>query len=92
VVKFFLVIATIADLALAALLVSVSGFLFGSGPESIHAGAMAAAGYAVIVITCLAAPVAGFVLNARGKPGVGLAAAWLPIAGALVTMMTPVPY
>lgn len=90
--KFFLVVAAIADLALGVLLVSVSGFMFGSGPESIHAGAMAAVGYAVIVITCLVAPVAGFVLNARGRSGIGLAAAWLPIAGALVTVMAPVPY
>jgi hypothetical protein len=92
VVKFFLVAATVADVALAALLVSVSGFMFGGGPESIHAGALAAAGYAIIVITCLVAPVAGFVLNARGKSGVGLAAAWLPVMGALVTVMAPVPY
>ena len=43
--KAFLVIATVADLALAELLIGVSGFMFGSGPESMHAGAGFAAVY-----------------------------------------------
>jgi hypothetical protein len=92
VVAFLLVVATIADLALAALLVAVSGFMFGGGPESMHAGSLASAGYVVAVIGCVAAPVAGFVLNRRGKSGVGLLAAVLPIAGALVASMVPAPY
>lgn len=91
-VKFFLTIATIADLALAALLIGVSGFWFGSGPESIRAGTLAAVGYVAIVLGCLLAPIAGFVLNARGKAGIGLTVAWLPIAGAVVAMIAPVPY
>ena len=91
-VKFFLVIATIVDLALAALLVGVSGFMFGGGPESIHAGAIAAAGYVAMVLGCLLAPIAGFALNARGKAGIGVTVACLPIAGALVATMAPVPY
>jgi len=87
-----LVIATIADLALAVLLVSVSGFLFGSGPESAHAGSFAAAGYIAAVVGCLVAPVAGFLLKRRGKPGAGVAAGWLPVAGALAAMTMPAPY
>ncbi len=87
-----LVVATIADLGLAALLVAVSGFMFGAGPESMHAGNLVAAGYVVAVIGCVAAPIAGFVFNRRGKTGVGLAAAWLPIAGALGALMVPAPY
>jgi len=87
-----LVVGAIADLALAALLVAVSGFIFGAGPESPHAGNMAAAGYIAAVIGCVVAPVAGFVLKRRGKAGVGLAAAWLPVAGALVAMAIPAPY
>ncbi len=90
--KFFLVIAPIADLALAALLIGVSGFMFGRGPESIHAGAIAAVGYVAMILGCLLAPIAGFVLNARGKVGIGVAVAWLPVAGALVAMMAPAPY
>jgi len=91
-VKFFLIIAPIADLALAALLIGVSGFMFGRGPESIHAGAIAAVGYVAMILGCLLAPIAGFVLNARGKVGIGVAVAWLPVAGALVAMMAPAPY
>ena len=87
-----LVVATIADLALAALLIAVSGFIFGTGPESTHAGSLAAAGYIAAIVGCVVAPAAGFVLNRRGKPGVGVAAAWLPVAGALVTMAIPAPY
>ena len=90
--NFFLVIATIADLALAALLIGVSGFTFGGGPESIHASTMAAVGYIAMILGCLLAPIAGFVLNARGKAGIGVAVAWLPVAGALVAIMAPAPY
>jgi hypothetical protein len=92
VATFLLVVATVADLALAALLVGVSGFLFGGGPESAQAGALAAAGYVVAVIGCLAAPIAGFSFNRRGKTGLGLTMAWLPVAGALVALMIPAPY
>ncbi len=87
-----LIVAMIADLALAALLIAVSGFIFGSGPESTHAGNLAAAGYIAAVIGCVVAPIAGFVLHRRGKSGVGIAAAWLPVAGALVAMAIPAPY
>jgi len=92
VAKFFLVLATIADLALAALLVAVSGFLFGGGPESMHAGAFAAASYVAAVIACLVAPVVGFIFNGRGKTGLGVAAAWVPVAGALAALLVPAPY
>jgi hypothetical protein len=92
VAKVFLVLATVADLALAALLVGVSGFMFGNGPESSHAGALAGAGYILALVACVAAPVAGFMLNRRGKTGVGIAAAWLPVAGALSALMVPAPY
>ena len=64
-VKLLLVIATLADGALAALLVGVSGFLFGGGPESMRAGTLAAVAYFAAVIACLAAPVAGFIFNKK---------------------------
>jgi hypothetical protein len=92
VAKFLLVLATIADLALATLLVGVSGFMFGGGPESMHAGALAAAGFFAAVIACLVAPVAGFIFNSRGKPGLGVTAAWVPVAGALAALVAPAPY
>jgi len=91
-VKFLLVVATIADLALAALLVGVSGFLFGGGPESMHAGSLAAVAYVAAVIGCLVAPIAGFVLNNRGKSGPALVVAFLPLAGAAIALMIPAPY
>jgi len=92
VVKLLLVVATIADGALAALMIGVSGFFFGGGPESMRAGALAAAAYFAAVVVCLAAPVAGFILNRRGKAAVALAVAWLPPAAALVALLIPAPY
>lgn len=87
-----LIVAAVADLALAALMVAVSGFLFGAGPESTHAGNLAMAVYAAGVIACLAAPVAGFIFNARGSARAGLAVALLPPAGALLALAIPAPY
>ncbi|MGB9041933.1 MAG: hypothetical protein WCC81_05625, partial [Pseudolabrys sp.] len=92
VAKFLLVLATVVEFALAALLVGVSGFLFGGGPESMHAGFLAKVGYVAAVIGRLAAPIAGFAFNRRGKVGLGLAAAWVPVAGALAALMMPAPY
>jgi len=92
VLTFLPVVALITDLALAALLVGVSGFLFGSGPESSHAGSLAAVAYVGAVIGCLAAPIAGFVCSRHDKAGIGLAVAWLPVVGALVVLMIPAPY
>ena len=91
-VKFLLVVALVVDGALAALLVGVSGFLFGGGPESMRAGVLAGIAYTAAVIACLAAPIVGFILNKRGKSGAGLAVAWLPVAGALIVLMIPAPY
>lgn len=90
--KFFLIIAAIADLALAALLIAVSGFMFGSGPESMHAGDLAAALYTAAVAACVALPVAGFVLDRKGKAPLGLALAWLPLAAGLIALAIPAPY
>jgi hypothetical protein len=87
-----LIVAAIADIALAALMVAVSGFLFGSGPESAHGGALLAFVYTAGVIACVAAPIVGFVFNRRGKAGVGLIVAWLPPAGALLALAIPAPY
>ena len=67
------------------------GFLFGSGPESAHGGTLLAVAYAGGVIACLAAPIAGFVLNKRGKTGTGVLVAWLPPAGALLMLWTAPP-
>ena len=87
-----LVIAAIADLALAALLVAVSGFIFGSGPESMHGGGLLVAAYVLAVLACVVAPVAGFIFNRRGKAGLGVFVALLPLFGALIAVMVPAPY
>jgi hypothetical protein len=92
VVIFLLVVATVVDGALAALLIGVSGFWLGGGPESAHAGALAAVAFIAAVVACLAAPIAGFVFNKRSKTGLALAVAWLPAAGALLVLMMPAPY
>jgi hypothetical protein len=92
VVIFLLVVATVVDGALAALLIGVSGFWLGGGPESAHAGALAAVAFIAAVVACLAAPIAGFVFNKRSKTGLALAVAWLLAAGALLVLMMPAPY
>ena len=91
-IKFLLIIAAIADLALAALLIAVSGFMFGSGPESMHAGDLAAVLYTAAVAACVALPIAGFVLDRYGKAPLGLALAWLPPAAGLIALAIPAPY
>jgi len=55
-----LIIAVLVDLALAALLVAVSGFVTGGGPESTNAHGFAAAAYWAAVVVCIAAAFAGF--------------------------------
>ena len=87
-----LLLATLVDLALAALMIGVSGFLFGSGPESAHGGTFLAAAYTAGVIACVAAPIAGFVFNRRGKTRAGVLVAWLPVLGTLVALAIPAPY
>jgi hypothetical protein len=87
--KVFLVLATIVDLAIAALLIGVSGFVFGGGPESSHEGIVFAAAYSAAVIACVVAPATGFLLNAGAKHGAAQIVAWLPAAVALVVLVIP---
>lgn len=90
--KGLLIVTGLIDLALAALLVGVSGFIIGTGPESMKGGPLLTAAYVAAVIACVAAPVAGFILHGYGKSGLGLALAGMPPAGALVALMIPTPY
>jgi hypothetical protein len=87
--KVFLVLAAIVDVAIAALLIGVSGFVFGGGPESYHGGLVFAAAYIAAVIACVVAPATGFILNASGKYDLAQAVAWLPAAIALVVLVIP---
>jgi hypothetical protein len=91
--KVAIVLVGLVDWALAALLVAVSGFLFGSGPESGHSGTWALIAWIAMVIACIAAPIAGFVLAGRGRPGVGLLLAVAPPIVAFVVAFLPIhPY
>ncbi len=90
--KASLVVATIVDLGIAALLIGVSGFLFGGGPQSMNAGAGATVVYAAGVIACIVAPVAGFVLNGSHHKTAAQFTAWLPSVGALAAILLPAPY
>lgn len=90
--KALLIVAAVADFALAAVLIAVSGFLFGSGPESMRGGSLMLAGYSAAVLACILAPFIGFFLARRSKPGAGVVVAWLPPAGALAALMVPAPY
>ncbi len=87
--KIFLALAGVVDLAIAALLIGVSGFVFGSGPESYHGGMLFAAAYIAAVIACVVAPATGFILNASGRHSAAQAVAWLPAAVALVVLVIP---
>ena len=92
-VKIAIILVGLLDWALAVLLVAVSGFLFGSGPESGHAGTAALIGWIAMVIVCIAAPIVGFVLAGRGRPGVGILLAIAPIFVAIVVAFLPIhPY
>ena len=91
--KAVIILAGLADWALAALLIAVSGFLFGAGPESGHEGIAAAIAWGAMVIACVTAPLAGFVLANRGRPGGGIVVAIVPlVVAAVVTFLPFHPY
>ena len=73
-----LILATILDVALAALLVAVSGFIFGGGPESANGETTEALLWCVGFAGCFAAAIAGFVLRVRGRAGWGVIVAFVP--------------
>ena len=85
-----LILASIADFLLTVLLIAVSGFVFGGGPEGGHGDPSGVAVWSVGLIACIAAPILGFVLRSYGKAGIGTFVAWLPPIGAL--LITFVPY
>jgi len=87
-----LIIAALVDLALAARLVAVSGFVVGGGPQGMSAHGFAAAAYWAAVVVCIAAAAAGFILNRKGKTVAALVLAWVPPAGALIAALMPAPY
>ena len=82
--KIFCAIGIVADLALAVLLVGLSGFIFGGGPEGMHGEAGAAIVWWAAFIATLAAPILGILLLRRGQPGIGVLIACAPVIVALL--------
>ena len=79
-----LVLSSIIDTLLAALLIAVSGFVFGGGPEGGHGELSGVAMWSLGLAFCVAAPIAGFVLRSFGRTGIGVVVASLPPVGALL--------
>ncbi len=48
--------------------------------------------YAAGIIACVAAPIAGFMLNGMGRACAAQFVAWLPAVGALAALVVPAPY
>jgi hypothetical protein len=87
-----LIFATIFDLLLAVLLIAVSGFIFGGGPEGMNGDPSGAAMWVIGLVAALSAPIGGFMLWRFGRPGTGAAVAWLPSLFALALTFWPDPY
>jgi len=90
--RAILIVAALVDVLLAALLIGVSGFILGAGPESLHGDALVTAGWTAMIVGCIAAPVLGFVLRAFHRPVGGILLAWLPPLVALAAMAIPPRY
>ena len=90
--NIFLFVAALIDLFLFVFLISISNYLFGPWSRGLHGGPVLAFVYTVVVIACLAAPVAGVVLQRRGKTAAGMLIAYLPLAGVAVVLMMPAAY
>jgi|HubBroStandDraft_1064217.scaffolds.fasta_scaffold131137_2 hypothetical protein len=77
-----LILATIVDLSLAALLLAVSGLIFGDGPEDLHGEFWSALYWWIGLALCLVAPVVGFAARRRGRTNLGVLIGLLPpVAG-----------
>jgi hypothetical protein len=87
-----LIVATVVDLALAALLIGVSGFVFGAGPEGMSGTPTVAAGWTAILAFCVIAPGIGFFLSTQRRPVGGILVAWLPPVIAAVMAALPPGY
>jgi hypothetical protein len=81
-----LILATIVDFSLAALLIAVSGLIFGDGPEDLNGEFWSVLFWWSGLGLCLLAPVAGFAARRRGRTDLGALIALLPPAAALCFM------
>jgi hypothetical protein len=79
-----LILAAIVDVLLGVLLIAVSGFIIGSGPEGLGGNTSDMLVWIAGLVACIAAPIAGFVLRRFGRTGVGVLIALVPPAVALL--------
>ena len=70
----------LADAALLALLIGISGFVFGA-QEGANGEAGAVITWSLAVGICIISVILALVFWRRGKQGLGIAAAWLPPLG-----------
>jgi len=83
-----LILAAIVDLLLAALLIGVSGFIF-EGHEGLAGDPSAVLAWSTGLLACIVMPIAGLVLRAYRKPGLGILIAFGPLVGAFVVTFWP---
>ncbi len=88
-----LILAALLDLLLAALLIAVSGFILGGGPEGGHGELNGVVMWSLGMLASIGCPIAGFVLRSKGMPGTSIVVAWLPpLAALLITFFPYHPY
>jgi hypothetical protein len=87
-----LIAAAVVDVGIAALLIAVSGFILGPGPESMRAGGWGGAALFAAILGCVAAPIAGFAMQRYGRPAGGLIVAWVPPFAGLFALLVPPNY
>ena len=63
------IVASGLDVAMAAIMAAMSGFIFGGGPEGMNGEINAATLWWVRFVPCLAAPVAGFACGRFRRAG-----------------------
>jgi len=85
--RILFTLGLLADAALITLLIGVSGFVFGGGPEGLHGEVSAVLSWGAALSVCVLAPLIGIMLLRRGRADLAVAAAWLPPLGLLVGAM-----
>lgn len=82
--RILFTLGLLADAALITLLIAVSGFVFGGGPEGLNGEVSAVLSWGAALSVCVLAPLIGITLWRRGRADLAVAAAWLPPLGLLV--------
>jgi hypothetical protein len=80
-----LAVATVADVALAVFLVAISGFIF-EGVNNTGPMMPDAIIFAVLLASCVAAPVVAWLVRRRASTGIALLIAIAPLAAAAIAL------